>query len=121
MRPPDQLQDTFVFDVFGQPGHQPIVVDGIEVLLQVKVHHPGLAAFYKTLRLPQGIVRAASRAKAEAGRRELRLVDTHQYLRDGLRIRSSTCKSSVSIIPGQAAIFANNSVCHHHHNNDTGV
>ena len=46
--PPDQLQGTFVFDVSGQPGHQPVVVDGIEVLLQVKAHHPGLAAFYKT-------------------------------------------------------------------------
>ena len=63
-----------IADPFGQPPHQHVVVDPVEELLQVEVHHPASPARHVLPRRLQRLVRALAGAKPVARRRERRLV-----------------------------------------------
>src|SRR5262249_51706332 len=67
-----------------QPSHQYVVVDPVEKLLQVYVHHPA-ATFLDVLpRRSHGIVRAAPRPKAIAVLGKRRIESRLEHLQDAL-------------------------------------
>ncbi len=80
----DQPQHPDVLDSLGHPSHQHVVVDPVEELLQIHVHHPPLAALYVLARFPHGVVRSSPRAKAVAVLREGWVEPRLQYLQYGL-------------------------------------
>jgi hypothetical protein len=69
----DESKHAAIHDSLGQPSHQHIVVDAVEKLLEVNVHHPPPSFLDVSLRLAQGVVSAASRPKAVAVPREGRV------------------------------------------------
>src|SRR5216684_2283248 len=62
----DQLQDALVGCPLGHQPHQDIVVDPVEELLQVDIHHDVVAGRNVRLRLRHRLMRRAPRPKAEA-------------------------------------------------------
>ena len=78
--PPDQCQHACVVDLRRQLAHQQVVVDPIEELLQIEVHHPALAARHILLRATQRLMGRTPRSKAVACVRKRRLEDRLQPL-----------------------------------------
>src|SRR5215475_1402243 len=71
--PTDELEHACITDLPCHPRHQHIVVDPIEELLQIKIHHPALTFTDVRLRPAHRLLRAPPRTKAIARIRERRL------------------------------------------------
>ena len=69
-----QRYESSVLDGFAEKLYQPAVVDRVKELLKVKVNAVSVAVIDDCLCLLQGLMRAPSRAEAEAASRELWLV-----------------------------------------------
>src|ERR1700722_6135712 len=64
--PSDQLEHSCIADLPCHPCHQHIVVDPIEELLQINVHHPTLSLTDVTLCFANRLMGPATRTEAEA-------------------------------------------------------
>jgi hypothetical protein len=64
--PPDQLQHPYIADLPRHPRHQHVVVDLIEELLQIDVHHPAPSFTDVSLCLANRLMSTTTRTKAVA-------------------------------------------------------
>ncbi len=69
--PSDEEQDAFVLHFPRHPRHEGVVVNPVEELLHIQVHHPGMALSDVALGRPDSIVGAPSRSEAKALFREV--------------------------------------------------
>ena len=67
----DQRQNASVADLLRHSRQQPVVRDGVEIALQVGVHHMGVALLQQPVDFPQRILATTSRTEAVAARPEL--------------------------------------------------
>src|SRR5580765_393305 len=83
---PDELQQPFIFDSFGDLAHQFVVINSIEKFLQIKINHPAVAFGDVLLRLCHRLMSRPSRPKTVAviGKRPvpLPLQNLHHRLLD---------------------------------------
>jgi hypothetical protein len=80
----DQPQHPTIRYPSGQPSHQDVVVDPVEELLQIDVHHKAAAFLHRGLRAKHGVVRTPSGPEAVACIREGRIEQRLQDLQQGL-------------------------------------
>jgi hypothetical protein len=81
---PDEPEHPSVRDPLRQLPHQHIVVDPVEKLLQVHIHHPAPARLDVSLRLTHCLMRTPPRPKTVAVFRETGIDHGLQDLQDGL-------------------------------------
>jgi site-specific DNA recombinase len=81
---PDQPQHPLVRDPLGQPVHQDVVVDAVEELLQIHVHHHPMASLHVPLRRQHRLMRISPRPKTVAMCAEARVDEWLQHLQQRL-------------------------------------
>src|SRR6267378_4721287 len=77
---PNQMQHSFVPDHSRNPSHQNVVIDLVEELGDVHVHHPFLPSLRILLRGSHGVLCAPSRSKPVTVLAALRIEDRCQHL-----------------------------------------
>ena len=82
--PSDQPQHSLVPNHFRDPLHQNVMVDVVEELRDINIHHPVLARADVSLRRSYGVVRAAPRTKTVARLAEPRIENRLQHLQQCL-------------------------------------
>ena len=82
--PSDQPQHLLVPNHFRDPLHQNVMVDVVEELRDINIHHPVLARADVSLRRSYGVVRAAPRTKTVARLAEPRIENRLQHLQQRL-------------------------------------
>ncbi|MDT4861351.1 hypothetical protein FQZ97_959530 [compost metagenome] len=82
--PPDQFEHPGILHLPCHPRHQDVVVDPVEELLQVDVHHPAPAGLHVPLCLQDRLLSAAPRPEAVARLGEPRFVDRLENLQQRL-------------------------------------
>src|SRR5262245_12451842 len=77
---PDQFQQPLVIDPLGDADHQFVVIDSIEKLFQLEVHHPAVTVGDVVLRPCDGMMRRPSRPKPVAVSGERPIPSSLQHL-----------------------------------------
>src|SRR5665213_830532 len=80
----NQPQHPFVPYLFSDPAHQYVVIDVVEELCDIDIHHPVLPFLCKLLRGSYGVLRFTPRSKSVAVFAELRIEDRRQHLQHHL-------------------------------------
>ena len=71
---------SLVFDTFGDPTHQFVVIDSIKELFQIEIDHPSVTLRDVLLRLSHSVMRRSTRSKPVAVLGERRVPSLLQHL-----------------------------------------